>query len=121
MKKLVSLSLFFFALMLTTSPGWTTDSYRVNYQQILDVKAVYDDPTPLYTETNDFKIWIPDDVWEKITWDIDEMKKAWAEAVGFKAPDVVGKIVPEITPGKYTLADKEKYPFKELMIPNQYM
>ena len=49
------------------------------------------------------------------------MKSLWAEVVGFRAPDVVGKIVPEIKPGKYTYKDKEKYPgFKELMWPELY-
>jgi hypothetical protein len=49
------------------------------------------------------------------------MKKAWAEAIGFAAPEVVGKIAPEIKPGKYTWQDKEKYPgLKALMIPYHY-
>jgi hypothetical protein len=41
--------------------------------------------------------------------------------VGFKAPNVVGKIAPEIKPGVYNYTDKDKYPgLKELMIPYMY-
>ena len=35
----------------------------------------------------------------------------------FRATEEVGKIAPEIKPGKYTIDDKEQYPFKELMPP----
>jgi hypothetical protein len=49
------------------------------------------------------------------------MKTMWAELVGFKAPDVVGKIHPEIKPGKYTYQDVQANPaFRELMYPDLY-
>jgi len=58
---------------------------------------------------------------KKLTYDIDKMKDLWAEVVGFRSPDLVGKIASEIKPGKYTYKDKEKYPgLKELMWPDMY-
>jgi hypothetical protein len=62
----------------------------------------------------------PDEVWEQLIHDPEESRAAWEKAIGFRAKDLVGKIAPEIKPGKYTLADKEKYPFKELMTEYHY-
>jgi hypothetical protein len=64
---------------------------------------------------------LPPEMYSKLTYDVETMKKEWAELIGFKAPDVVGKIAPDIKPGKYTYQDKDKYPgLKELMIPSHY-
>ncbi|MCP4576431.1 MAG: DUF1329 domain-containing protein, partial [Deltaproteobacteria bacterium] len=44
-----------------------------------------------------------------------------ADLVGFTAPEKVGKIAPEIKPGKYTYQDLAKYPgMKELFPPVLY-
>ena len=49
---------------------------------------------------------------------MEEAKRQTAELVGFKSPDVVGKIAPEIKPGKYTYQDLEKSSgLKELFPP----
>ena len=41
--------------------------------------------------------------------------------MGFRAPDLVGKIAPEIKPGKYTYKDVQNNPgFKQLMWPDLY-
>ena len=60
-------------------------------------------------------------MYSMLCFDIEKMKDLWAELIGFKASEVVGKIAPEIKPGKYSYADKGKHPgLKELMIPLQY-
>ena len=56
----------------------------------------------------------------QLTFDVEKGSAIWAGMIGFKSPDVVGKIVPEIKPGKYTLADKARLPFKDLMVPMMY-
>jgi len=94
--------------------------YLAPINEILAAKGIVDDPSPFYTKTNYYKQFIPDDVWKQITFDPEESRAAWEKAVGLRAKDLVGKIAPEIKPGHYTLADKEKYPFKELMIPYHY-
>lgn len=94
--------------------------YKVSVAQVEKHKALFDDPRPLFKELSYKKI-IPPEVYKKLTYDIEAMKKTWAEVVGFEAPEVVGKIAPEIKPGVYTFQDKAKYPgFKQLMCPNLY-
>ncbi|NNK01539.1 MAG: DUF1329 domain-containing protein [Desulfatitalea sp.] len=67
------------------------------------------------------KTLLPPEVYQHYCYDIEKMKALQAETVGFKAPDVVGKIAPEITPGKYTFKDIQTKPgLKELMIPLMY-
>ena len=80
--------------------------------------------------TNDqrdlFKTWhprsfVPPDMWKAITFDQEEMKKQTKEILGFSSPELVGKIAPEIKPGKYTYEDLEKHPgLKELFTPVIY-
>ena len=94
--------------------------YQVALKQLSDAKSIYDDPRPLFKELPRKSV-IPPDIYAKLTYNADAMKTAWADAVGFKAPDTVGKIAPEVKPGKYSWQDKEKYPgFRELMITNHY-
>ena len=102
------------------SAAWGIENYHAAIKQITDVKGIIDDPAPFYTDSQFYKIFIPDDVWKMVTFDPEASRVTWEKAVGLRAKDLVGKIAPEIKPGKYTLADKEKYPFKELMIPYHY-
>jgi hypothetical protein len=82
-------------------------------------KARYDDPRPYMVGL--FKKVLPAEMYKKLSYDPEEMKNAWSDAVGFRAPDVVGKIHPEIKPGKYTYKDVQNNPaFKELMWPTMY-
>ncbi len=111
--------LFLFAL-LAAPAAWGIQNYHAPIKDIVAVKGILDDPAPFYTDSKYYKIFIPDDVWKKITFDPAASRAAWEKAVGLRAKDLVGKIAPEIKPGKYTLADKEKYPFKELMTPYHY-
>ena len=96
------------------------NTYIPTISEIKKHKAFYDDPRP-YLKTFGPKQVLPKELYEMLTYDVEKMKNSWAEAVGFKAPDLVGKIAPEIKPGKYTYKDLEKYPgFKELMYPDLY-
>jgi hypothetical protein len=95
-------------------------TYVPSLQDFMKHKKQYDDPRPFLTEWGPKQI-LPPELYQKLTFDITQMKEKWAEVVGFRSPDVVGKIAPEIQPGKYTYKDLEKYPgFKELMWPNLY-
>ena len=88
--------------------------------QLMKEKKLYDDPAPIIKEGMNPKNYLPSDVYKKVTYDVQTMKSAWSEVVGFKSPDVTGKIAPDIKPGTYSYKDKEKYGFKELMIPYYY-
>lgn len=110
-----------FVLLLILSQGADAASpYPVSVAQFEEYKRVLDDPRPYLKDTNNFRVWIPDEAWNAITYDKDTMMKTWADVVGFKAPDVVGKIASEVKPGKYSCKDKERLPFKDLMPPFWY-
>jgi hypothetical protein len=84
----------------------------------LKYRDVAGDPRPLVGTPIDPRVFVPKELMEKLTYDIEEMKRVWAEVVGFRAPDVVGKIAPHIKPGHYTYDDVMRDPgFKELMWP----
>ena len=89
------------------------DNYS-NWIELESCKNTLDDPRPV-VECNQ-KLW-GDAVIGQLTFDVEKGSAIWAGMIGFKSPDVVGKIVPEIKPGKYTLADKARLPFKDLMVP----
>jgi len=115
------LMVFLIVLVIIAPPVLAQKEYKITYAEIEKYKKFpYDDARPLWKDFDIKKI-IPPDDYAKITFNEEAMKKQWAEIVGFKAPDVVGKIAPEIKPGTYTYQDKEKYPgLKELMIPELY-
>ncbi len=95
-------------------------SNDLSFNKILKLRKVTDDPTPVYKKVNYMKDWVTQETWDKITADPKEAGEAWEKVRGFKSPDLTGTIAPEIKPGKYTLADKERLPFKELMTPGLY-
>lgn len=117
MSKILSM-VFILALLMATSVR-AQEFYKLSVSALEKQKAVYDDPRPIYTDLPLKKV-LPSEVYSKLVFDQEAMKNLWAEIVGFKAPDVVGKIAPEIKPGTYSYKDKEKFPFKELMIPEHY-
>lgn len=95
-------------------------TYIPTMTELVKHKARYDDPRPYLTTFGPKQV-IPPEMYEKMSWDIDTMKNAWAEVRGFKAPDEVGKIAPEIKPGKYHYKDKANYPgLKKLMWEDLY-
>ncbi len=96
------------------------ETYIPTFAEMEKHKRAFDDPRPVLKEWG-LKQVVPKEMYDKITFDQEKMKSLWAEIVGFKSPDVVGKVHPEIKPGKYTYKDVQTNPaFKDLMIPNLY-
>lgn len=96
------------------------DTYFPTLEEVRKHKEFYNDPRPLLLDLGPKQV-LPKEFYDSLTYDIDKMKEVWAKAVGFKAPDKVGAIAPEISPGKYTYQDLSKYPgFKDLMFPDLY-
>jgi len=80
-------------------------------------KKITDDPTDLIA-TCPLKDALPPEIYKLMTFDVEEAKSQTAEILGFKSPELVGNIAPEIKPGKYTYKDVPKFPgFKELFPP----
>jgi len=115
MKRAIPLFLCLILSFVVAEYSPAMEPYMTTMEEITKVKAFLNDPSPILKESNFYRTWIPDEAWQKITFDQEAMKKGWAEVVGFKAPEVVGKIVPEIVPGKYTYRDKARLPFDKLM------
>ncbi len=96
------------------------ETYIPTWATLEKYKKFYDDPRP-YLKDFGLKDILPRDFYKKLVFDQGKMKDTWAEIVGFKAPDVVGKLYPEIKPGKYTYRDVALNPaFKKLFIPEIY-
>ncbi len=117
------LAIFCTVIAAVLFAGGTTlraaEVYKLSSQQVEKDKAFFDDPRP-YRNVLTMKKIMPPAVYAKLSGNEEEMKKVWADTVGFKAPDVVGKAAPQIVPGKYTYKDKDRLPFKELMLPQHY-
>ena len=96
------------------------ETYIPTWDTLEKHKKFFDDPRPVLKEWG-LKQVIPKEMYDKITFDQEKMKSLWAEIVGFRAPDVVGKIAPEIKPGKYTYKDVQNNPaWKQLIPPEIY-
>jgi hypothetical protein len=110
------------AMSMMVSSGWAqkVPKYEFNIAELEKYKKPIDDPSPFYEKIEGYKKIMPPEVYKKTIYDVEAMKKTWAEVVGFKAPDVVGKVYPEIKPGKYTYQDKTKYPFDKMMWKHMY-
>ena len=93
------------------------NTYVPTFEQLREYKRPYDDPRPVMETFGPQQV-LPPEMYQSLTWDVEKMKKDWADLVGFCAPDVVGKKSPEITPGKYSYKDLETKPgLKELFWP----
>ncbi|MBT8342730.1 MAG: DUF1329 domain-containing protein [Desulfatitalea sp.] len=78
---------------------------------------MFDDPRSLKEAFPIEKV-VPQEMHKYIFFDPKESAQIWADAIGFRAPDVVGKISPEIKPGKYTYKDVQNNPaFQKLFSP----
>lgn len=83
-------------------------------------KKMFDDPSPVLKTFGPQKV-LPKEIYDHFVYDVEEMKNLWSDLIGFKSPDIVGKLHPEITPGKYTYKDVQGSPaFQELMAPFIY-
>lgn len=96
------------------------NTYLPTMADVMQHKAFYDDPRPYLTTFGPKQV-LPPALYKKLSFDEETMKQAWAGLVGFRAPDRVGKIAPEIKPGKYSYKDKDKFPgLKALMWEDLY-
>ncbi len=114
-----SVALGFLTIALSISEALPQEFYGLSHADINAHKACMDDPRPLFHELPYREI-IPPKTYEKLRFNEKEMSVLWAEVIGFRAPDIVGQLAPEIRPGLYSYRDKERYPFKALMIPGLY-
>ncbi len=83
------------------------------------IKAT-DDPTDLMVTYPPKKAVAPE-VWKYLQTDVEKAKRMTAEIVGFKAPDIVGKIAPDIKPGKYTYKDVAENPELKDLFPPEFV
>ena len=113
--------LFVAAMLIATPIVSAAKDYEFPLEEWFKVKSKIDDPTPWMPSNLNWVNRYPKEFVAKFLCDPQEAGRLMEQALGFKTPDVVGKIAPEIKPGKYTWQDKEKYPgFKELMSEDVY-
>ena len=96
------------------------DTYLPHPSKTKDIRKMLDDPKDLVA-THPIKKALPPEVYEVLTFDVEEAKRQWAEIVGFKSPDVVGKIAPEIKPDKYTYKDLEQNQGLKELFPPEFL
>ena len=96
------------------------ETYMPRPTELDKIKSPTDDPRDL-TVTYPLKDVIPPEIWAKITFDQEEMKKGSVELLGFAAPELVGKIAPEIKPGKYTFKDVQQNPALKDLFPPEFV
>ena len=125
MKKLKTFIFFFvlnLAAVLLPLSAWAQaglphpDTYVPSPNDISKMKKMTDDPRDLMV-TLPLKKTLPPEIWDYLATDIKEAKRLAAEILGFKSPDLVGRIAPEIKPGKYTYQDLDKYPGLRQLFP----
>lgn len=109
----------FVTLSVVVPTVWGAGEVKLTLTEFEKYKKLFDDPRPYLKDI--YKKLVSPELYSKVTFDVEKMKEMWVEAIGFKAPDEVGKIAPEIKPGTYSYKDKDKYPgLKALMIPLHY-
>ncbi|MBT8342445.1 MAG: DUF1329 domain-containing protein [Desulfatitalea sp.] len=123
-KSLIACLVFVFALSGIFSTGLlATEAFEIpTVNEFVNKREFYDDPTPWRkSDTFDYKKFLPPEVYDALSYDVETMKKLWADLIGFKAPDLVNKVAPEIKPGTYSYKDKEQHPgLKALMTEYHY-
>ncbi len=114
----VSWFIVFSLSTVTFTSGSALESSLPRPDQLVDHKSLYDDPRSMVSGPLHPSKVLPSEEWAKLVFDKKEMSELWENIVGFKAQDRVGKIAPEVKPGKYTYKDIETNPgLRELMIP----
>ncbi len=112
----------FMVTAASADPGYPhPETYLPSPAEVEKAKTLLNDPRTLVGGKYDPRSLLPPELKDKFFFDAEKMKELWAEVVGFRSPDVVGQIAPEIKPGKYAYKDLDKYPgLKELMAPYFY-
>ena len=97
------------------------NTYIPTIKQIEEALPPFDRPSNIVGSKYDPKNLLPPELKKIYYPDVNKMKDTWAEIVGFRSSDIVGKIAPEVKPGKYSYKDLEDNPgLKELMVPSIY-
>jgi len=96
------------------------ETYMVHPGKVPDIVKMLDDPKDLMV-TYPLKDAVPPEVYNYLTFDIEEAKTLTEEIVGFRSPDLEGKIAPDIKPGKYTYQDLEKFPGLKDLFPSEFL
>ncbi len=97
------------------------ETYMPHPSEVPNIKKGVDDPKDL-TVTYALKDVVPPEIMAKLTFDQEKMKEESVKLLGLTAPELVGKIAPEIKPGKYTYKDVGQNPgFKDLFPPECVM
>lgn len=73
---------FLLGLFILTPHVWC-QKITLTHDDITRAKAVFDDPKPLFKELPLSKV-LPPDSYRKLTHDVEAMKSAWADVLGFK-------------------------------------
>jgi hypothetical protein len=96
------------------------ETYVPHPSELSGIKKATDDPRDL-TVTYPLKDVVPPEIMAKLTFDQEKMKKESVKLLGFTAPELVGKIAPEIKPGKYTYKDVEQNPGLKDLFPPEFV
>lgn len=95
-------------------------AYKISFERFREHKDFFDDPRPVVQDLG-WDTLMPPQEYRALVYDREKMAALWKQAVGFAAPGVVGIVAPEITPGTYTCADRDKLPgLQQLMSPAMY-
>jgi len=115
-----------FGAIIILFPAWLVSAeetmpspltYMPNFVAFNKAKKNFDDPRA-HLDTFPFQKVLPKAIYDRLIFDEKEMAIAWENIIGFKSPDVVGKIAPEIKPGHYTYQDMTaKLGLRALMFP----
>lgn len=117
-------SLFFWlSFAVLVLPAWAdeklphADTYTPHPSEASKILPAMDDPRDKMVALP-LKKRVPPEIWECLIIDEEKSKTLTAELVGFRSPDLVSKIAPEIKPGKYTYRDLDQYPgLRDLFAP----
>jgi hypothetical protein len=96
------------------------DTYLPHPNEAKRIKRLVDDNTDLFS-THHYRDVLPPEIYKMMTFDVGEAKKETAEILGFKSPELVGKIAPEIKLGKYTYKDLENSPVLKELFPSEFL
>jgi hypothetical protein len=93
------------------------DTYVLHPSEFKKLKNMIDDPEDLVA-TYPIEKAVPSEICKFLVVNVEEAERQSEALMGFKAPDLMGKIAPEIKPGKYTYKDLAQSPgLKELFPP----
>ena len=75
MRKTIYFAAVLLSALLAASTVWGIQNYHAPIKDVVAVKGIIDDPAPFYTDSQYYKIFIPDDVWKTITFDPEKSRE----------------------------------------------